>query len=188
MNITSLIFYISGSAWLASEIRLNLRDRGIIDTAIDQRSGVGLLVLITGAITACIFILYAGLWKIPLSPGILFLLGTVFICAGAALRVLAVRCLGKYFRTRVSMEDGQALVRWGPYRFIRHPAYAGAMLVFLGTGVGFGSWLSLGVMLVLPFVGYLRRIRLEECAMINRFPEEYPRFINATRKLIPYIY
>jgi hypothetical protein len=46
----------------------------------------------------------------------------------------------------VSVQEGQTIIRKGPYRSVRHPSYTGAIMIFTGTGLAILSW---GVVLVL---------------------------------------
>jgi protein-S-isoprenylcysteine O-methyltransferase Ste14 len=73
----------------------------------------------------------------------------------------------------------------GPYHFIRHPGYAGYLLLCLGLGVGFNSYLGLaaGVILLLP--GLIYRMYVEEELLINQFGDEYRAYAVRTKRLIP---
>ena len=44
---------------------------------------------------------------------------------------------------RAQRERGQHVITTGPYRFVRHPMYAGAILLFVGTPLLLGSWYGL---------------------------------------------
>ena len=83
-------------------------------------------------------------------PAVLRVLGVIVMWLGLATRVMAIATLGGAFRTTVEVEPGQAVVFTGPYKRIRHPAYAGLLLVVAGFGLAIGNWLSLAVCLVLP--------------------------------------
>lgn len=43
----------------------------------------------------------------------------------------------------VKVQEGQAIADTGPYRFVRHPLYAGAVAFFIGAPLMLGSWLGL---------------------------------------------
>lgn len=43
----------------------------------------------------------------------------------------------------VKFQEGQAIATTGPYRFVRHPMYAGAIAFFVGAPLVLGSWLGL---------------------------------------------
>ncbi len=46
-------------------------------------------------------------------------------------------------QVRVQADRGQTVVTSGPYRIVRHPMYAGAVLFFVGTPLLLGSWWGL---------------------------------------------
>ncbi len=43
---------------------------------------------------------------------------------------------------RIQTERGHRLITSGPYSFIRHPGYTGAIAIVLGSGLALGSWAS----------------------------------------------
>lgn len=51
---------------------------------------------------------------------------------------------------KIQDERGQRVITTGPYSYVRHPMYAGAILFFAGTALLLGSWW--GLVLVLVFV------------------------------------
>ena len=59
-------------------------------------------------------------------------LGVVVMWLGLATRFWAVAALGGAFRTTVEVDPDQAVVTTGPYRWIRHPSYAGLLLIVAG--------------------------------------------------------
>ncbi len=75
--------------------------------------------------------------------------------AGWAVIVWAMH-VNRFFSSvaRIQHERGHYVVTSGPYRWLRHPGYSGAIVAALTSGVALGSWLSgavgaLGVPLVL---------------------------------------
>ena len=50
---------------------------------------------------------------------------------------------------RVQKERGHTVVSTGPYSYVRHPMYTGAILFFLGASLLLGSWF--GVLCALAF-------------------------------------
>ena len=64
-------------------------------------------------------------------------------------------------------------MRRGPYRVLRHPSYAGLLVMFAGLGLAFGSWVSAAVALLVGFAGILPRIRVEERALAEEFGAGY---------------
>jgi protein-S-isoprenylcysteine O-methyltransferase Ste14 len=62
---------------------------------------------------------------------------------------------------RVQRERGQHVITTGPYRFVRHPMYAGAILLFVGTPLLLGSWYGLiGAAIIMAL--FCVRITIEE--------------------------
>jgi protein-S-isoprenylcysteine O-methyltransferase Ste14 len=114
--------------------------------------------------------------------------GVATVLVGIALRAWAILSLGRYFRREVTIEPGQKLVRRGPYRRLRHPSYAGLVLVFAGFGLAFGSWVSAAVALLIVFAGMLPRIRVEERALAQAFGAEYTDYASSTARVLPYVW
>ena len=83
-----------------------------------------------------------------------FVLGLALVWAGFGLRIWAIATLGRFFRRVVVVQDEHVVVRTGPYRLIRHPAYAGNLLLYAGLGFALGNLLSLAVLIVLPVAGH----------------------------------
>ena len=104
---------------------------------------------------------------------------------GLILRVWAIASLGRSFRTTVEVDLGQAVVSSGPYRWIRHPSYAGLLLLVAGFGAALGNWLSLAACVVVPLPAIVWRIHVEE-AELNRVLGTAYRTYQADRaRLIP---
>lgn len=57
---------------------------------------------------------------------------------------------------RIQEERGHVVVDGGPYRYIRHPGYAGALLFSLATPVALGSWLALIPAALITLAGFAR--------------------------------
>jgi methyltransferase len=66
--------------------------------------------------------LLAVLWLLPAGLRISWPWLAIFVLLQMA-RVWVIASLGPYWTTRIISVPGQALVRRGPYRFVRHPNY-----------------------------------------------------------------
>ena len=62
---------------------------------------------------------------------------------------------------RIQGERGHRVVTTGPYRYVRHPGYASAVIMVLCSGLALGSWLSL-LPSALAIVALVVRTRFEE--------------------------
>jgi protein-S-isoprenylcysteine O-methyltransferase Ste14 len=103
---------------------------------------------------------------------------------GLGLRTWAVVHLGRWFTWNVTVQPGQFLVTDGPYAIIRHPGYAGAWLMFVGSCVLLRSYAAAIAASILLHLAFSRRIRHEESLMLATFPE-YERYKKTTGALVP---
>lgn len=115
----------------------------------------------------------------------IFILGALLVGSGVAFRQWAIHVLGRFFTVYVRVSEGQTVVESGPYRFLAHPSYTGMEMVFLGIGLMLGNWLSLACLAILPTVGLMIRIRVEERALLAGIGEPYRRFLETRSRLIP---
>ena len=63
---------------------------------------------------------------------------------------------------RIQSERGQKVISTGPYAYVRHPMYAGAIAYFLGLGLLLGSWYAVGIGIVIITLFGLRALWEEE--------------------------
>ena len=88
---------------------------------------------------------------------------------------------------KIQRERGHKVVSTGPYRHVRHPMYAGAMLFFLGTPLLLGSWYGLALA---PFMMATLAVRavLEERMLMAEL-EGYADYAARVRyRLIPLLW
>jgi len=90
------------------------------------------------------------------------LIAVLAMAAAMAVMVWAT-AVNRFFSSviRIQTDRGHHLVTSGPYRFVRHPAYASCPFILIGGGLALGSWLAalIGLLLVLMI---LRRTALED--------------------------
>ena len=118
----------------------------------------------------------------------LFALGIVLMLIGIAFRFYAVSILGKYFSMRLAIQPGQTVVQDGPYRWIRHPSYTGALITLFGVGLALGNWLSLIVILVAGLIGYSYRVMVEERILLAALGDPYREYMKHTKRFIPFVF
>ena len=111
--------------------------------------------------------------------------GLALIILGSVLFVWARRTLGKFYSGHVSVIEGQLLVQSGPYRFIRHPAYAGYLLMSLGIALGYSSLAGLAAILFLLLPSVIYRIRVEDKMLAEYFGGEFKAYAARAARLIP---
>lgn len=116
------------------------------------------------------------------------LVSLVVIWAGISLRVWAVYMLGEFFRPVVAIQAGHRVISTGPYRYVRHPAYAGILVVLIGIGLRFGNLASLVAVVLVPMIGLGYRIWREENALFNQLGDAYSSYAEHTARLIPRVW
>ena len=107
---------------------------------------------------------------------------------GLILRWYSIGYLGKFFTVDVAIHSGHQVIDSGPYRFIRHPSYTGALLAFLGLGLSIGNWWSIAIFVLPTLLAFLVRIEVEERALAEAMGEQYRSYQRRTKRLIPLIY
>ena len=115
-------------------------------------------------------------------------LGCLFIALGITIRLIAVATLKQQFTTNVSIIERHKIVETGIYNRIRHPAYLGYLASLLGIGLVLGNWVGLITLVVLPLLGILYRIHVEERVLLGYFGSTYQEYANRTKRLIPGIW
>ena len=76
----------------------------------------------------------------------------------------------------------------GPYEFIRHPAYAGYVLIALGITVGYSSLAGLILIPVLLLPAVIYRLSIEDKFLAQRFGDQFNAYAKKTARLIPGIW
>lgn len=82
-----------------------------------------------------------------------------------ALRYSAIRALGDRWNVRILVVPGMALVRTGPYRWLRHPNYVAIVTEFIAAPMIFGAWRTAVVVSVLNALALSVRVRCENEAL-----------------------
>lgn len=105
--------------------------------------------------------------------------------AGLALRWYAIIHLGRFFTVDVAIAPDHRLIDSGPYHYVRHPSYTGALLAFIGLGLSLSNVLAFLVLMLSVTITYVYRIRVEEAALRTGIGEPYVAYSARTRRLIP---
>jgi protein-S-isoprenylcysteine O-methyltransferase len=114
--------------------------------------------------------------------------GIAVFVAGLALRWYAMAYLGRLFTFDVAIAADHQVIDTGPYRHIRHPAYTGSLMTFVGIGLCGGNALALVVLLVPIVLAFMRRIAVEEAALTAGLGGQYVDYVARTKRLIPFVY
>ena len=143
--------------------------------------------MFVGLIAAIYLAFGLSLAGIALLPDWVFYPGIALMVLGVFQRQWSIALLGGFFSTLVSVQEGQTIIRKGPYRYIRHPSYTGAIMIMTGIGLALLSWGAVLVLLLASCSVYGYRIHVEEKALVAKFEDEYRAYVKETKMLIPFL-
>jgi len=170
--------------WLvrSRDVKVTVRRQARLPRLVNLTLIYGAAVLLAGP-----FVPFAWLTE-RVIPGALW---KVSSAAGAGLTLLGVLVmiwarthLGRNWSSVAAVKADHELITDGPYRWMRHPIYAGMLLAFIGTAVAIGQWR--GVLAVsLALVAFLQRIVLEDRFMREQFGSVYESYAQRVHALVP---
>jgi protein-S-isoprenylcysteine O-methyltransferase len=182
-------FWVLFYGWLAGETWIGWRRRPGSAAKVGDR---GSMLVVVASTFIAIVIAVAG----AVVPGTvigdgtrpaLFITGLALMAAGVALRWYSIHALGRSFTVVVATRTGQSVIESGPYRWIRHPSYTGALVTLTGVilcGTNLVSFLGL----VPVLAAYAYRIRVEEAALLEGLGDTYRDYMRRTRRLVPFLF
>ena len=118
-------------------------------------------------------------------PVVVQYLGLLLLLIGSVLREWAIIKLGRFFSRTIQIEEAHKIIRDGPYRWIRHPAYTGMILIYLGIALAIGTWLGAFLTLGLMLGATMYRISVEERMLVEAFGDSYRDYMKRTWRLFP---
>jgi protein-S-isoprenylcysteine O-methyltransferase len=181
-----VLFSATSLAWLVSELRIMVRNRGGSGENLDQGSRVWVVGLVCAGMSAALGLAWVpgaqifGWW--PLIAGV------ALAVAGITVRQWSVATLGSFFTTSVEVQADHRIIDSGPYAVVRHPSYAGGLLTVIGLSLALGSWLSCLVAAACALAGFARRISVEERALAAHLGSEWTVFARTRKRLIPLLW
>lgn len=182
-------FWIAFSIWMGTEFVIAIRNRVLRRNVSATKKDKGSLFFILFGVwlaTAVAFQFHMHKWGWVTQS--VANVGVFMMIAGVAFRLWAIRILGQHFSLSVSVDVGQTIVQHGPYKYIRHPAYTGTLITFVGLGIGLNSWIASCVSIMIFLLIYAYRIHVEEAALVSQFQDVYEEYRKRTWKLIPFLY
>jgi protein-S-isoprenylcysteine O-methyltransferase Ste14 len=187
VHVLSLLFLVSGGLWALAESALQLRQlfRRGHSTFTEWRSLAAILLAAGVAVLVARFV--APVVTVPIVPPreLALVAGLVLWCSGIALRLWSIRTLGRFFRVVVHVQEGHQVVQSGPYRLLRHPAYAGLLVTALGGCLAADNLVVLIVIFGLVSAALFYRIVVEERVLVSQLGQPYVDYAARTRRLIP---
>lgn len=149
-------------------------ERGRFTQAQDVKPWDRILMLIVGLVGPLVMIVVCGLdrrwgWSSLDAPWLQFA-AVALMAAGYAFSVWALLA-NRFFSAvvRIQRDRGHTVVTGGPYRFVRHPGYAGGLVAYLVTPLLLGTlWGLLPALLTSALL--IVRTALEDRMLRNELP------------------
>lgn len=165
--------------WMIIEFRVSKKDvntegKNTSDSATCQLYGVG------QALTILTALWFPSVWRVP---KVAHFVGISIFLLGVLYRLWAIRALGQFYSHRVRTVSRHQIVASGPYRFTRHPAYAGMIIANAGISMYFFNGVTLCVFLFILVPAILLRIVIEEKTLFGI--KGYSEFAKNRKRLLP---
>jgi protein-S-isoprenylcysteine O-methyltransferase Ste14 len=161
--------------WLLAEARVTLAPR--VESTPDDPTLVPYALARFGTVAAAVlgplpWVRWAWWMALPVAA----------FAGGVALRLWAIRTLGRFYSHRVVHHQEHRVVATGPYAWVRHPAYAGMLGAHLGFVAFFLNGYSVAGLALLA-AAIAVRIRVED-RMLATVPD-YPEYAAGRAGLVP---
>lgn len=180
--LQTFLFWLFFILWSLSELLGPARRRGSSIKRADDRHST-IIIAISTVVGMVLSLLCSSVFRFLNMP-LLFYIGIGCILIGTCWRWYAIWTLGRFFTGMVVVAEDHRLIEHGPYRYVRHPAYAGILLVVFGFGLMMTNLLSGMTLMTALLCGLLYRMSIEEQAL----GETYQAYIRRTWRLLPFLY
>jgi protein-S-isoprenylcysteine O-methyltransferase Ste14 len=175
--------------WIVSEVLggtviPSIRRRG---ARVQQRSGgTGAMIMLAWVL---VFVVSAYLSEnhVLLLPDWFTYVGDAVLLVGVALRQWSIAVLGRYFSGVIGIQQNQRVVQAGPYHLVRHPSYAGALLILIGIAMSMLSIAAIASTFLLFWLGYGYRMLVEERVLVSELGDSYANYMKRTKRVIPFL-
>jgi protein-S-isoprenylcysteine O-methyltransferase Ste14 len=184
---TTAVLGLAGGLWLAKVDPALLDERMKPMMQKGQPAADKTFMLVFG-FAALIWFVVIGLdrrWHWSDAPVALQAVGYALLLIATALMLRVVR--ENSFAApvvKVQAERGHRVIDTGPYAFVRHPMYSGAVLYFAAIALQLGSWWGLALSPVF-FVLFSIRAGLEERALASGLPGYADYLARVRYRLVP---
>ncbi len=168
--------------WMIIELRVSKQDvnregKKTSDFMTCQLYGIG------QALTFLTALWFPAVWRVS---NVAHFFGISIFLLGVFYRLWAIHTLGRFYSHRVRTVSQHQIVVSGPYRFTRHPAYAGMIIAHAGICMYFFNWVTICVFLLVLVPAVLLRIVIEEKALFGI--AGYAEFAANRKRLFPAVW
>lgn len=112
-------------------------------------------------------------------------IGCIMVVIRILLKHWAIKTLDKYWSAHIEIRQSHKLIKEGPYKYLRHPAYLSGLIEFLAIPLIPNSYYMLGITFIIYTSIILVRINIEEKELIKRFGEAYIEYQKEVWALLP---
>ena len=188
INMTLIYYFINKKNPRVIRNRMKLKKVGVTEkTKKSSRSDLFIMPLLSvGFIGALVLPPFDHRYQWSPIPFVVEMIGLLIMNIG--LIIMGIAMVQNAFASKLlDINKGQKLIDTGLYGHVRHPLYAGAVLLILGLPIALGSWISL-IFALIGALAMILRIKFEEEMLIKGMEgyEEYQ--IRVKYKIIPKIY
>ncbi len=168
--------------WMVVELKVSKRDvntegKKTSDFMTCQLYGFG------QALTFLTALWFPSIWQ---APNAAHFAGISIFLLGGCYRLWAILTLGQFYSHRIQTVTQHQIVVSGPYRFTRHPAYAGMIIAHIGICIFFFNWVTTGVFFLILVPAILIRIALEEKTLYGI--KGYAEFAEKRKRIFPAVW
>ncbi|WP_321473239.1 isoprenylcysteine carboxylmethyltransferase family protein [uncultured Paludibaculum sp.] len=150
---------------------------------------LAVLVALVGPMSMWIVAALEARWIWPLRVDVGYSTAGFAVCLLGILLTAWAMISNRFFAAtvRIQADRGQVVVDQGPYRYVRHPGYTGALAFTLASPFALGSWYAL-IPAVFTFVVLAVRTALEDRTLKAELAG-YAEYANRVRsRLIPWVW
>jgi protein-S-isoprenylcysteine O-methyltransferase Ste14 len=126
---------------------------------------------------------FPSVWR---APNAAHFVGLSIFLLGVCYRLWAIWTLGQFYSHRVRTLSQHRILSSGSYRFTRHPAYAGMIILNAGVTIYFLNWVTWCIFLFALVPAIVLRIVIEERVLFGI--EGYSDFAKKRKRLFPLVW
>ena len=176
-----IIFILVYLLWIIFESRISIKEKDKGSKISDY--GTLEFYAISQALTFLSALWFDSIWP---SPSFAHFLGFLIFLFGVCFRLWAIITLGHYYSHIVREVDDHKIIDSGPYKYIKHPAYAGMIVAHFGIVLYFFNLVTFMIFFLALIPAIILRIFVEEKTLFKI--TGYYDYAANRKRLIPLIW
>jgi protein-S-isoprenylcysteine O-methyltransferase Ste14 len=189
MTLTSWLALAGLAVWVGYEVVLRRCEDAQATSWDDSGTDRGSTrILVSCFVVSAVVVVALAVTGIGELPALWRWAGIGALVLGLAMRAWGMATLGRHYTRTVREVDEHQLVMSGPYAVIRHPGYAGTILVWCGYALASAGWVAALVVGAVMLAAYGYRVHTEEALLRGVFGQKYEEYRQRTWRLVPFVY